>query len=282
MEEFYKIIVEKQAPIIKVNAIFALRMVLETCQYPVIEMIEAFLLPVLQEVAQYQSDKRTYAKASMFLKNKGYPGSIPNLEQLSHNYVTLTTNLVLLAAAIKKHSYFYTDPLNVLSGFGQLAKKLRNKKVDVPPQCDKDEWREKYEANLIKFGSSSQSENDYLNFFKSKVEKYLLEGGKGRELLDFRKLLKNGDSWLTSDLLGCLNQALEDSSFQVRRLSLGLLNEMFIGGDIEAVMIVNEGEAVQNIVERILEVKGSSDIGRGAQIYPEVAGQLESKKNFYI
>ena len=51
-------------------------------------------------------------------------------------------------------------------------------------------------------------------------------------------------------------------------MALGLLNELFIAGDIEAVMIVNEGEVVEHIAERIMEVKGSSDLGRGAQIYP--------------
>lgn len=47
-------------------------------------------------------------------------------------------------------------------------------------------------------------------------------------------------------------------------------------------MIVNEGEAVENVCERIMEVKGSSDLGRGTQIYPEIPGQLDIKKNFYI
>lgn len=42
-------------------------------------MTEAFLLPVLQDVALYKADKRTYAKTSQFFKEKGYPGSIPNL-----------------------------------------------------------------------------------------------------------------------------------------------------------------------------------------------------------
>lgn len=47
-------------------------------------------------------------------------------------------------------------------------------------------------------------------------------------------------------------------------------------------MIVNEGEVVERVYERILEVKGSSDLGRGAQIYPEVKGQLDQKKAFYV
>ena len=74
-------------------------------------MTEAFMLPLLQEVAFYHADKRTYAKTAQFFKYKGYPGSIPNLEQLSHNYVTFATNIIFLGAAIKSNGYFYTDKL---------------------------------------------------------------------------------------------------------------------------------------------------------------------------
>ena len=74
-------------------------------------MSEAFLLPLIQEIAFYHSEKRTYAKTSQFFKDKGFPGSIPNLEQLSHNFVLFATNIIFRAAAIKQHFYFYTDPL---------------------------------------------------------------------------------------------------------------------------------------------------------------------------
>jgi hypothetical protein len=53
--------------------------------------VEAWLLPHLQEVALFHADKRTYAKTSTFFREKGYPTSTPNIEQLSHNYVTLVT-----------------------------------------------------------------------------------------------------------------------------------------------------------------------------------------------
>jgi hypothetical protein len=83
-----------------------------------------------------------------------------------------------------------------------------------------------------------------VDFFKKRVSRLLLEGGRGRETLDIRKLLRNNDSWLTSEIIGCLSDALEEESFTVRRHALGLLNELFIWGDVEAIMIVNEGEAV--------------------------------------
>lgn len=143
-------------------------------------MTEAFLLSQIQEIALYQSDKRTYGKTSQYFKEKGYPGSIPNLEQLSHNYVTYATYVIFLAASIKQHVYFYTDRLMTPSGFQVIAKKLKEKKVEVPPETVNSQWKEKYEANLNIFGTTSEYEATYLNFFKEKVERYLVEGGKAR------------------------------------------------------------------------------------------------------
>jgi hypothetical protein len=42
--------------------------------------------------------------------------------------------------------------------------------------------------------------------------------------------------------------------------------------------MVNEGEAVSNVVYRIGEVGGHSDLSKGMQIYPEIVGQAEAKK----
>jgi hypothetical protein len=90
-------------------------------------MIEAFLLPILQEIALYQSDKRNYSKTSQYFKDKGYPQSTPNIDQLSHNYVTMVTNLVFLAGIAKENYYFFTDKLNLPSAFKQLSNKLVQK-----------------------------------------------------------------------------------------------------------------------------------------------------------
>lgn len=60
----------------------------------------------------------------------------------------------------------------------------------------------------------------------------MLEGGRGKESLDIRKILKNNDSWLTSEIIGSLHDALDDENFQIRRQSLALLNELFIWGDV--------------------------------------------------
>jgi hypothetical protein len=115
-------------------------------------MCEAFLLPLIQEIALYQADKRSYAKTSQFFKEKGYTGSIPNLDQLSHNYVTLATKIVFQGAAIKESYYFYTDKLSTPSSFKVLAKKLSLKKVEV--EIFGPDWSQKYEKNLIKFSTN--------------------------------------------------------------------------------------------------------------------------------
>ena len=85
------------------------------------------MLPVLQDVALYQADKRNYSKTSQYFKDKGYPQSTPNIEQLSHNYVTMVTNLVFVGASVKENYYFFTDKLNLPSAFKQLANKLIQK-----------------------------------------------------------------------------------------------------------------------------------------------------------
>lgn len=128
-EEFLKIISDKESIILKVNAVFALTFCIQTCEYITLEMIQAFLLPILQEVALYQSDKRSYAKTSQYFRDKGYPASTPNIEQLSHNYVTMVTNLVFWGAAIKENYYFFTDKLNIPSAFKQISNKLIQKNV---------------------------------------------------------------------------------------------------------------------------------------------------------
>jgi len=101
-------------------------------------------LPVIQDIAFYQSEQRTYSKTSQFFKAKGYPGSIPNLEQLSHNYVTLSTNLIFRAAAIKPTCYFYTEPLTTPSVFKELANKLKERKVEAPADSLSPDWKKKY------------------------------------------------------------------------------------------------------------------------------------------
>jgi len=39
LEEFQKIIAEKETLLLKVNCIFALQMMLQTCEYPIVEMV---------------------------------------------------------------------------------------------------------------------------------------------------------------------------------------------------------------------------------------------------
>lgn len=101
-------------------------------------------------MALYQADKRNYAKTSQFFKDKGYPQSTPNIEQLSHNYVTMATNLVFLGAVIKDSYYFFTDKLNLSSAYKQLASKIIQKGNEIPPAVTDQaaDLQQQYESNL--------------------------------------------------------------------------------------------------------------------------------------
>jgi hypothetical protein len=106
---------------------FALNLLLETAEHPVLQMLEAFILPVVSEIALFNSDKRDYSKTSQYFKQKGYPGTTPNIEQLSHNYILLATDFVFVGAAIKPQANYYNDLMNTESGFKVLADKLAGK-----------------------------------------------------------------------------------------------------------------------------------------------------------
>jgi hypothetical protein len=132
VEEFLRIFSDKESLLLKVNALFAVTLCVETCEYAIVELTEAFLLPVLQEAALYHCEKRTYAKTAQFFRDKGYPPSTPSIDQLSHNFVSMATDLVFLAAAVKPHCYFFTDRLNLPSAYRQLADRLQQKGNEPP------------------------------------------------------------------------------------------------------------------------------------------------------
>lgn len=55
--------------------------------------------------------------------------------------------------------------------------------------------REEYLKNLSKFDNDSQY---YVSYYMKKIEKYIIEGSKYKETLDFRRIMKYGDVYLTS------------------------------------------------------------------------------------
>ena len=55
IEEFQKILSDKESILLKVNSLFALNLCVQTCEYAILELIEAFLLPLLNDTALYQA-----------------------------------------------------------------------------------------------------------------------------------------------------------------------------------------------------------------------------------
>lgn len=114
-------------PKLKVNAVFALQTFLETCQYPIVTLTEAYLLPHMLEAALFGSDKRTYAKTSGYFREKGFQNGIANLDQLSHNYVTMMTELIFLMALVKPSRLFFGEPMEQFSEYNNAAQQLAGK-----------------------------------------------------------------------------------------------------------------------------------------------------------
>lgn len=68
---------------------FLLREMVKTCEYVVLVLVECYLLAVLKDVAGYCVRNPSLEHTSRYFESIGYSKSYPNIEPLSHNYVTL-------------------------------------------------------------------------------------------------------------------------------------------------------------------------------------------------
>lgn len=71
-------------------------------------------------------------------------------------------------------------------------------------------------------------------------------------------------------------------SFLVKKNCLSLLSDFIKWGDIEALIKVGNDDMLETVGTRIAEVQGSKGLLEGEKIYPEVKGQLDSKRKFYL
>ena len=53
-------------------------------------------------------------------------------------------------------------------------------------------------------------------------------------------------------------------------------------GDIEALIKVGNDDMLKIIGSRVAEVQGHKGLFEGEKIYPEVKGQLDGKRKFYL
>ena len=53
-------------------------------------------------------------------------------------------------------------------------------------------------------------------------------------------------------------------------------------GDIEALIKVGNDDMLETVGTRIAEVQGNKGLFEGEKIYPEVKGQMDTKRKFYL
>lgn len=89
-----------------------------------------------------------------------------------------------------------------------------------------------------------------------------------------RKLLKYGDTYITSPLIQELNDGLQTSeNFIVKKNFLSLLSDFVKWADVESFVQVSYEDTIDQIAFRVSEVEGQNGLNEGENIYPEVKGQ---------
>lgn len=101
--------------------------------------------------------------------------------------------------------------------------------------------------------------------------------------LDMRRLLKTGDAFITSPLIQEIEDGIKTGdNFMIRKNFLSLLSDFVKWADIESFYSVLYSDLLDELVPRIAEVKGNLGLSEGENIYPEIKGQRDAKKKFYI
>ena len=74
----------------KFNALVALKILLDTCELPVIIMVEVYFLPHVRRVATYQLQASEKHRGVDYFLAMGYPKG-PDVKKLGYNYVRLAS-----------------------------------------------------------------------------------------------------------------------------------------------------------------------------------------------
>lgn len=138
--------------------------------------------------------------------------------------------------------------------------------------------KEKYLQKLKNFEQHSEK---YSEFFVMKMVESLqteqnpLFSNTGKTVsslstdLDMRKLLKYGDTFITSPLIQELNDGLQTSeNFVVKKNFLSLLSDFVKWADVEAFVQVSYEDTIDQVALRISEVDGHNGLNEGENIYP--------------
>ena len=91
---------KQEKPLVKFNALMAVKLFFDTGEYLAVNLIEVYILPVVLEVAAYRALKRSEEGLTLYFIEKGYE-STKEMKRIGFNYALLAIELAFMAARVK-------------------------------------------------------------------------------------------------------------------------------------------------------------------------------------
>lgn len=173
----------------KFNSLVATKLLLDTCQYPVVLLAEVYLLPHLRKIASYQLHATEKQRGLDYFLAQGYPKG-PEIKKLGYNYVRLASEIITMMAAVKPYRLYRDQELTEASDFSNAleimrAQQWREYDIFAFYQTDQDQLRQNFLNKLRVFSSHPDRYYDFLDTYLDK----LIRKEYSPKVLDPRKIL---------------------------------------------------------------------------------------------
>lgn len=96
----------KEQPATKLNALYVVRDLIETCQVPCLNLVETFMLPIVYEIAIEKPQEKGPRRGANFFQHNGKTPKIPDIEEIGIKFMELCTEILCAGSNIKPKRTF--------------------------------------------------------------------------------------------------------------------------------------------------------------------------------
>jgi hypothetical protein len=119
----------------KFHSFFGLKLIFDLADPFIINLIEIYFLPIILQIASYETDKPNDKRGQDYFAHLGYPADTPDLAKMGFTWVKLASEFICAAAVVKPRKMFETDELEESSKYAIALNKLEQtgwKKYPTP------------------------------------------------------------------------------------------------------------------------------------------------------
>jgi hypothetical protein len=159
---------------------FAVRFIVETCQFSALAFIEAYIFPIIKTGAAADADLPDHSRGIKFFSYQGKPPE--SFCELGQNYVKLCSEILKVLELIKPYRLYYNQFTQDPSAYTLANQELRTL-VRYPNETyyffkdNPNNMKASFKTKLEEF--KDQRVDDYQKFVEHQFDKQIRNGFKG-------------------------------------------------------------------------------------------------------